>query len=205
MLPPSTASNGPNPSGIVHRDIKPENILLRSRDDDYSIVLCDFGISKRVRGVGDNSLRTGCGSPHYVAPEVVRGEEYGSKCDVWSLGVVMFTLLCGFLPFDDDNESVLLSHIAAAEYEFEAPYWDNVSEVAKDMIRGIFVVDPDQRPMAAQLMESPWMQMSEAVSVTVCVCVHRILVCDHFSGLAMWKLSVVAPGAARHIGGAAAP
>lgn len=137
--------------------IQPENILLTSGSDDTSIKLCDFSVSKRFDD--HHKLRTGCGSPHYVAPEILRNDPYGSECDVWSLGVVTFTLLCGYLPFDSEdemNDTRLFESILMARFEFDAPFWDDISSEAKDFISRVFVVDQAQRPSAAELLNHPW-------------------------------------------------
>ena len=88
---------------IAHRDLKPENILLRGSDDDTDLVLVDFGIAKSF--VSDYAMRTPCGSVHYTAPEVMRAVPYGPKADVWSVGVISYVLLCGYLPFDGESSA----------------------------------------------------------------------------------------------------
>jgi serine/threonine protein kinase len=136
---------------------QPENILLTSDSDDTSIKLCDFSVSKRF--TGHRSLRTGCGSPHYVAPEVLRNDPYGPECDVWSLGVVAYTLLCGYLPFDsadEENDAAIFDAILTARFEFDAPFWDDVSAEARDFVTRVFVVDQEQRPDAAELLQHAW-------------------------------------------------
>jgi len=149
-------------NNIAHRDLKPENILLTSSDDDTSIMLCDFGVAKKFRGgLRDHNMKTGCGSPHYVAPEIVDGKEYGAKCDIWSLGVIVFTLLCGYLPFDSLNDADLFNKISSGKFRFESPYWDKISAEAKDLIRKILVVDQNARPTAAELLRHEWIRGTE--------------------------------------------
>ena len=87
----------------MHRDLKPENLLL---DDNYNIKLIDYGLSNSMKD--SQALKTACGSPNYAAPEVISGRAYsGAETDVWSLGVILFAMVCGTLPFDDDSMSVL--------------------------------------------------------------------------------------------------
>ncbi len=95
---------------IVHRDLKPENVLL---DDDLNVKIADFGLSNEIKD-GD-FLKTSCGSPNYAAPEVIRGGLYtGPEIDVWSCGVILYVMLCGRLPFEDDDVQTLFSKISRA-------------------------------------------------------------------------------------------
>ena len=86
--------------GIVHRDIKPENILYATKADDAPVKLVDFGLGKMIDLHGTTSMSTVCGTPSYLAPEVVQRKGYGQECDVWSAGIILYILLCGFPPFD---------------------------------------------------------------------------------------------------------
>lgn len=93
---------------IVHRDLKPENVLL---DDDLNVKIADFGLSNEIKD-GD-FLKTSCGSPNYAAPEVIRGGLYtGPEIDVWSAGVILYVMLCGRLPFEDDDVHTLFTKIS---------------------------------------------------------------------------------------------
>ncbi|RHY26904.1 hypothetical protein DYB32_007169 [Aphanomyces invadans] len=128
---------------IVHRDLKPENILLSSHDDHTAVVkIADFGLAK-----DDSYLTTMCGSPAYVAPEVLLGERglYNKAVDVWSIGVITFALLSGYLPFYDDNPSQMFKKIKKGVYTFESPYWDDISPSAKAFVKAALVVDPSKR------------------------------------------------------------
>lgn len=142
--------------GIVHRDLKPENLLFKTEDADSEIKITDFGLAKYTSDPNATSMTTACGTPGYVAPEVVSGLEYGSKVDMWSLGVIAYVILCGFPPFYHENHAELFKSIKACKYEFVEPFWDNVSESAKDLIRKLLVVDPEQRLSADQVLEHPW-------------------------------------------------
>lgn len=143
---------------IVHRDLKPENLLLKSPYNDFDIKLADFGFAKQVNG---KSLDTQCGTPGYVAPEILKGAKYGTEVDMWSCGVIVYILLGGYPPFHDDNHAILYRKIKAADYAFEPQYWDQVSDDAKDLIRKMLVVNPDNRLTAAQALRHPWFLVGE--------------------------------------------
>merc|ERR1740120_380804 len=87
---------------ISHCDLKPENLLLMYEDSDTEIKIAEFGFSKHVESLESKCLVTRCGTPEYVAPEVLSGKAYNTKCDTWSLGVIIYILLCGYPPFDDE-------------------------------------------------------------------------------------------------------
>lgn len=131
-------------ANIVHRDLKPENLLLTSKDDDASIKLADFGFAKKLE-FDSAGLVTACGTPGYVAPEILEGKPYGSSVDIWSIGVITYILLCGYPPFHDDNHNALFKKIKRGKFQFDAPYWDHVSDDAKDLISMMLIVDPNER------------------------------------------------------------
>jgi serine/threonine protein kinase len=139
---------------IVHRDLKPENLLLETEDTDTKIKLTDFGLSK----IYDNEfmLVTACGTPGYVAPEILSATLYGPPVDMWAAGVIMYILLCGYPPFYNENDAILFESILNANYHFHSPYWDHVSKPAKDLIRKLLVVDPNGRLTATQAKEVEW-------------------------------------------------
>ncbi|XP_051837735.1 calcium/calmodulin-dependent protein kinase type 1 isoform X1 [Antechinus flavipes] len=112
--------------GIVHRDLKPENLLYYSLEEDSKIMISDFGLSK-MEGSG-SVLSTACGTPGYVAPEVLAQKPYSKAVDCWSIGVIAYILLCGYPPFYDENDAKLFEQILRAEYEFDSPYWDDISD-----------------------------------------------------------------------------
>ncbi|EPY73703.1 Calcium/calmodulin-dependent protein kinase type 1B-like protein [Camelus ferus] len=115
--------------GIVHRDLKPENLLYATPFEDSKIMVSDFGLSKIQAG---NMLGTACGTPGYVAPELLEQKPYGKAVDVWALGVISYILLCGYPPFYDESDPELFSQILRASYEFDSPFWDDISESAFD-------------------------------------------------------------------------
>ncbi len=112
---------------IAHRDLKPENLLLTP---DMNILIADFGLSNQYENGAE--LKTACGSPCYAAPEMIAGKQYnGALTDIWSCGVIMFALLCGYLPFEEDDTQLLYRKILTAD--FHIPRF--VSSDAKDLIR----------------------------------------------------------------------
>uniref|UniRef100_A0A672YPQ8 Calcium/calmodulin-dependent protein kinase IGb n=1 Tax=Sphaeramia orbicularis TaxID=375764 RepID=A0A672YPQ8_9TELE len=140
-------------NGIVHRDLKPENILYYSQDEDSKIMISDFGLSKMV----DNGIMsTACGTPGYVAPEVLAQKPYSKAVDCWSIGVITYILLCGYPPFYEETETRLFSKIMKAQYEFDSPFWDDISESAKDFIRNMMQKNPHMRYTTDQALRHPW-------------------------------------------------
>ncbi|KAM3832506.1 calcium/calmodulin-dependent protein kinase type 1D isoform 2-T2 [Vipera latastei] len=151
--------------GIVHRDLKPENLLYYSQDEDSKIMISDFGLSK-MEGKGD-VMSTACGTPGYVAPEVLAQKPYSKAVDCWSIGVIAYILLCGYPPFYDENDSKLFEQILKAEYEFDSPYWDDISESAKDFIRNLMEKDPNKRYTCEQAARHPWIAGDTALSKNI--------------------------------------
>jgi len=145
--------------GIVHRDLKPENLLLKSKEDDSTIKIADFGFAKEISEHA--GLSTQCGTPGYVAPEILEGKEYGTEVDMWSIGVITYILLGGYPPFYDEKQANLYRKIKKGEYEFDPEYWDAVSSDAKDLISKMLVVNPAKRLTAAQALRHPWFLGSE--------------------------------------------
>lgn len=129
---------------ICHRDLKPENILLKSNGQ---IKIADFGMAALHQGP-NHQLRTACGSPHYAAPELLRHQFYkGSAVDIWSMGVILFAMLAGRLPFDDDDMGVMLTKAKRAEYMMPP----HLTREAKDLIRRILVDQPAHRITMKQM------------------------------------------------------
>ncbi|KAK1800362.1 hypothetical protein P4O66_005605 [Electrophorus voltai] len=140
---------------IVHRDIKPENLLVyEHQDGSKSLKLGDFGLATVV----DGPLYTVCGTPTYVAPEIIAETGYGLKVDIWAAGVITYILLCGFPPFrgSTDDQEALFDQILLGQLEFPLPYWDNVSDTAKELITSMLQMEADQRYTALQVLEHPW-------------------------------------------------
>mmetsp|Transcript_17550 Transcript_17550/g.35126 ORF Transcript_17550/g.35126 Transcript_17550/m.35126 type:complete len:500 (-) Transcript_17550:248-1747(-) len=133
---------------VVHRDLKPENLLL---DASFNVKIADFGLSNMMK---DGAfLKTSCGSPNYAAPEVISGQLYaGSEVDMWSCGVILYALLCGNLPFDDENIANLFKKIKGGVYTMPG----YLSEGCRDLIPRMLVVDPLQRITVSQLRAHAW-------------------------------------------------
>lgn len=140
--------------GIVHRDLKPENLLLSDKTPQARVKIADFGLSKVMET--STVLQTACGTPGYVAPEVLMGEGYNQEVDVWSIGVIMYILLCGFPPFYAENNHKLFEKIMKGQYGFPSPYWDRISPAAKNLIKHLLVVQPKNRYTTAQILNDPW-------------------------------------------------
>mmetsp|Transcript_20702 Transcript_20702/g.42083 ORF Transcript_20702/g.42083 Transcript_20702/m.42083 type:complete len:326 (-) Transcript_20702:532-1509(-) len=147
--------------GIAHRDLKPENMLMSSKKPDADVKITDFGLSKFF-DEQTTVMKTPCGTPGYIAPEVLHMKGYDKQCDVWSLGVIIYILLCGFPPFYADNDAQLFERIKKGQYEFLRPYWDPVSDAAKDFIRMMLVVDPKKRKTVDELLAESWLSKAKA-------------------------------------------
>lgn len=145
--------------GVVHRDLKPENLLFYSPDDDSKIMISDFGLSKME---DSGIMATACGTPGYVAPEVLAQRPYGKAVDIWSIGVISYILLCGYPPFYDENDANLFAQILKGEFEFDSPYWDEISDSAKDFIRHLMCVNVEKRYTCKLALAHPWISGNAA-------------------------------------------
>ena len=150
---------------IAHRDLKPENILFSDESPDAELKIIDFGLSNTMHlasetkkiDSGTISFHTKVGTPLYLAPEVLKGA-YSLKCDIWSLGVIMYFLLSGKLPFLSNNEASLFSKIKKGIISFDTTEWLNVSTNAKSLILKLLKVNPKKRISAQQALEHPWFE-----------------------------------------------
>ncbi|KAL4424298.1 hypothetical protein ABPG75_001599 [Micractinium tetrahymenae] len=142
--------------GIVHRDLKLENLLLVKKKDISHIKIADFGLARRYAGPG--ALTTICGTPQYVAPEIIKGgpARYGPECDLWSAGIILFILLGGYPPFYDESEPRLFEKIRKGSFDFKDDVWTAVSADAKDLISKLLVVDPRSRLTINEVLAHPW-------------------------------------------------
>ncbi|ODV95353.1 hypothetical protein PACTADRAFT_41952 [Pachysolen tannophilus NRRL Y-2460] len=142
---------------IVHRDVKPENVLYLDKSDSSPIVLADFGIAKKL-STPDQLLTSMAGSFGYVAPEVLKGTGHGKPCDIWSLGVITYTLLCGYLPFRAENVHDFLEEV---NYNnpviFHERYWSNISKDARFFILKALAPNPSDRPTVRELLTDSWL------------------------------------------------
>jgi len=139
---------------IVHRDLKPENLLLTDKSDSYQVKIIDFGLAKQSKEL----MSMPCGTPGYVAPEILKRRKYHKEVDVWSLGVITYILLCGFPPFHDDGNNLknLYKQIRAGKYSFPKKYWSNISKEAIQLIKSMLQVKPRQRIQAGRIMSHKW-------------------------------------------------
>jgi serine/threonine protein kinase len=174
--------------GVVHRDIKPENLLFErieiipsknpihrpydeEKEDEGEFIpgvggggigrvkIADFGLSKVV---WNEETMTPCGTVGYTAPEIVKDERYSKSVDMWALGCVLYTLLCGFPPFYDESINVLTEKVARGYYTFLSPWWDDISHNAKDLITHLLCVDPAQRYTIDEFLAHSWCNAAPA-------------------------------------------
>lgn len=148
---------------VMHRDLKPENLLLTSRSDDAAIKLADFGFAKKIASGAALSVQSQCGTPGYVAPEILKRLPYGKAVDMWSTGVITYILLGGYPPFHDENQARLFNRIKKGKFVFHDEYWSNISPQAKDLISRMLTVDPEARITAAEALKHPWITTAGSV------------------------------------------
>ncbi|CAM9203843.1 unnamed protein product [Ectocarpus sp. 12 AP-2014] len=157
-----------NEHNICHRDLKPENFLFKTKDDQADLKIIDFGLSRFEDG--SEAMTTRVGTPYYIAPEgqlaripeakleALLSKKYDKACDLWSIGVIMFILLCGYPPFSGANDAEIFKAVQRVDYRFLSPEWDSVSDEAKDLIRKLLVKDPTARLTASQALVHPWFE-----------------------------------------------
>uniref|UniRef100_A0A674AT89 non-specific serine/threonine protein kinase n=1 Tax=Salmo trutta TaxID=8032 RepID=A0A674AT89_SALTR len=145
--------------GVVHRDLKPSNILYVDESGNAeSIRICDFGFAKQLRAE-NGLLMTPCYTANFVAPEVLKKQGYDAACDIWSLGVLLYTMLTGFTPFAnglEDTPEEILARIGSGKFSLTGGYWNSVSAEAKELVSKMLHVDPHQRLTAGQVLRHPW-------------------------------------------------
>ncbi|UJR22720.1 hypothetical protein I4U23_025754 [Adineta vaga] len=140
---------------IVHRDVKPENLLVMHRKEGrITIKLTDFGLALQITG----QIKTVCGTPTYVAPEILSETGYGIEVDCWATGVILYILLCGYPPFKtvERNQDELFQMIQRGKYSYDTEYWNTISPAAKNLIDHLLVVDHQKRMRADQILLHPW-------------------------------------------------
>lgn len=152
--------------GVVHRDLQPSNILFASENcTPDSIRIVDFGFAKQMRAE-NGLLMTPCYTANFVAPEVLKKQGYDAACDIWSLGVLMYTMLAGRTPFatgPEDTPTMILSRIGEGSITMTGGTWDNVTDLAKDLLRRLLHVDPAQRLSAGQALQHPWLRNKSSI------------------------------------------
>jgi len=143
-------------NNVAHRDLKPENLLLVSKSDDSEVKIADFGFAKKV--YAECTLSTQCGTPGYVAPEILQGDKYDQRADMWSVGVILYILLGGYPPFIENTQRELFRKIKRGDYEFHEEYWGTVSKDARELIRSLLTVKPSDRLSADEALENKWIR-----------------------------------------------
>ncbi|CAJ0587509.1 unnamed protein product, partial [Mesorhabditis spiculigera] len=165
-----SAVNSLHSMNIAHRDIKPENLLYSEPGKIGVLKLTDFGFAKRTDESEPQGLNTACFTPYYCAPEILGTGGYDKSCDCWSIGVVMYILLCGYPPFFSEHGEAMSpgmkSRIKSGKYGFPSPEWDSVSQAAKDLIRKLLRTDPSERYTIREVMEHKWITHYHQVPAT---------------------------------------
>lgn len=151
---------------IVHRDLKPENLLYLTPAQDSQMVLADFGIAKSLDSP-NQKLTSRAGSFGYAAPEVLRGTGHGKPCDIWSLGVITYTILSGYSPFRSETIDEFLDEVSDPNFlVFHERYWHSISPQAKQFIASMLDTDPERRPTVDQLLKHEWIADEEVANAT---------------------------------------
>jgi p90 ribosomal S6 kinase len=153
-------------NGVVHRDLKPSNILYAdSSGDPSSIRICDFGFAKQVRA-GNGLLMTPCYTANFVAPEVLKKQGYDQACDIWSLGVLLYTMLAGHTPFangPDDTPNTILAKVGEGCFDLSSGNWPNISQTAKHLVQKMLHLDPKQRYRAVDVLKHAFITNPESL------------------------------------------
>ncbi|KAG9475409.1 serine/threonine-protein kinase H1 [Eleutherodactylus coqui] len=150
--------------GITHRDLKPENLLYYHPGTDSKIMITDFGFASARKKGDDCLMKTTCGTPEYIAPEILVKKPYTNSVDLWALGVISYILLSGTMPFEDDNRTRLYRQILKGKYSYSGEPWPSVSNLAKDFIDRLLMVEPSERLTATQALKHPWVVSMAASS-----------------------------------------
>lgn len=148
---------------VVHRDLKPENLLLEAPDSD-NLLIADFGIARHM-ATPDEVLMSMAGSPGYAAPEVLNKKGHGKPVDMWAVGVITYTLLCGYSPFRADSRQELINETTRARVEFHDKYWGKVSDQAKNFILALIKADPAARLTAEEALRHSWLSEGQGRNV----------------------------------------
>lgn len=146
--------------GVMHRDLKPENLILVTNHTSTDLKLIDFGFVTPF-GVGIPKETRLCGTPGYIAPEMLLGLPYGPEVDIWSLGVILYVLLAGMSPFPLDNKEAMVAAVKTASYGYPPQYWGMISGPAKNLIDNMLVVDQNSRFTIEHVLKHPWLNASK--------------------------------------------
>ena len=141
-------------NGIVHRDLKPENLLYLNKDKNSPIKVIDFGMSKRF--TPEKFMSEKVGTAYYISPEVLQGK-YDEKCDIWSAGVILYIIICGYPCFNGEDDDEIFAAIQKGKIQFPSPEWDDISEDAKNLIKKM-CCPPDKRLTAEQVLQETWVK-----------------------------------------------
>lgn len=144
--------------GVVHCDIKPENILCATKQWPLHVKLCDFGLANVVdQSAGDESMTATTGTPGYVAPEVILKKRYGPPVDMWAIGVVLYVMLSGRMPFYGRDDVECLRRTATGRYSFPEREWSNISADAKSLVKALLQINPEKRLTAKAALQHRWL------------------------------------------------
>ena len=149
-----SAINYCHKNGIVHRDLKPENLLYLNKDENSPIKVIDFGMSKRFDSKHFMSEKVG--TAYYISPEVLQGK-YDEKCDIWSAGVILYIIICGYPCFNGDDDDEIFAAIQKGKIAFPSPEWDDVSDDVKKLVKKM-CCSPDKRLTAEQVLNETWVK-----------------------------------------------
>lgn len=156
--------------GVVHRDLKPENLLFTDESENSEIKIIDFGFA-RLKPPDNQLLKTPCFTLQYAAPEILKYDGYDESCDLWSLGVILYTMLSGQVPFQCQEKSLIhtsaeeiMKKIKHGDFSFQGEAWRNVSQQAKDLIQELLTVDPNKRIKMCGLRYNAWLQDDSQLS-----------------------------------------
>ncbi|KAG8850928.1 hypothetical protein FRB96_009561 [Tulasnella sp. 330] len=145
-------------AGIVHRDLKPENLIFKTKAEDAEVMIADFGLSRVMDDTTFTLLTEVCGTPGYMAPEIFKKIGHSKPVDIWAMGVITYFLLCGYTPFDRENQQEEAAAICRGDYKFEpVEYWANVSDTAKSFVISCLTIDQQKRPTATEALKHPWL------------------------------------------------
>ncbi|XP_032883434.1 ribosomal protein S6 kinase alpha-5 isoform X2 [Amblyraja radiata] len=157
--------------GVVHRDLKPENLLYADETNSTEIKVIDFGFA-RLKPPDNQPLKTPCFTLHYAAPELLKDDGYDESCDLWSLGVILYTMLSGKVPFQCEEQTLtstsaeeIMRKIKQGDFSFEGEAWRSVSQEAKELIQGLLTVDPNKRIKMSSLRFNEWLQDGSQLSL----------------------------------------
>lgn len=144
--------------GITHRDLKPDNLLYYHPGNDSKLLITDFGFASTRKSNGHPYMHTICGTPQYIAPEIVMRRPYTSSVDIWAVGVITYIVLSGTFPFDAKQDSLIFKQILKGKFTFTGMVWDGISDYAKDFIQRLLTINPESRLTAHEALKHYWVE-----------------------------------------------